>query len=627
MAEAIYEVNIKLNAQNFEQELNTLKKKLERFTKEAKRKNEKDPIFKQGRELTVLKSIQTTQNKLNELNRFGLKTTEQDLKLKQAKALVDKGQFRRAKNLVSEAQLLNLKDAENLRLAKERLAEEKKLKREREMQQKMASKRFGSVIKSAAIGGGFPLLFGGGITQAIPGLIGGALGEAASPGGGFAGSIAATALASSATQFANSAREVGNALKDPTEGLQKLKDAGFQVSESTERQIEALIKAGRKTEALALVQNEFAQTIGTLGTDNLKKLDTSFDELDDAVAKLVLKFQADLAPAFITIIDLATKFVNSVGGLRIRRKAQEVDPEAFAEAEKRIIKDLGGNIALTFSGDLREELTRQLTEASKDILNKSLPSFLGVPQTTDGVGTGDPFDVNLEKTKLEKLVKQTEHYERILEVGFEQAELEKQIAEFKESASEAELEQIKNGEINIKQLIDKNNKAEQLVKNAELVRDAFKDLTRNIATDLADGIQGLIRGTSTLNDVLSNVLDKMIDAAFNMAFFGNAGGSLTKGMGLFGNLFGGFLSTGGRAQSGKSYVVGEKGPEVFTPGVSGMVSPNSALGGSTNVVVNVDASGSAVEGDEDRGRELGRLISVAVQSELIQQKRPGGLLA
>jgi len=49
MAEAIYEVNIKLNAQNFEQELNTLKKKLERFTKEAKRKNEKDPIFKRGR--------------------------------------------------------------------------------------------------------------------------------------------------------------------------------------------------------------------------------------------------------------------------------------------------------------------------------------------------------------------------------------------------------------------------------------------------------------------------------------------------------------------------------------------------------------------------------------------------
>ena len=635
MAEAIYEVNIKLNAQNFEQELNTLKKKLERFTKEAKRKNEKDPIFKRGRELTVLKSIETTRNKLNELDRFGLNTDKRRAKLRQAEDLVAKGKFRTAKNLVNEAQLLNLKDAENLRLAKERLAEEKKLKREREMQQKMASKRFGSVIKSAAIGGGFPLLFGGGITQAIPGLIGGALGEAASPGGGFAGSIAATALASSATQFANSAREVGNALKDPTEGLQKLKDAGFKVSESTERQIEALIKAGRKTEALELVQKEFAATIGTLGVDNLKKLDSSFDELDDAVAKMALQFQADLAPAFIAIIDLAKKFVDSVGMQRIRKKARDLDQAAFREAEKKATEAakkvnpnqfMGGIFFDATKGPVADEYYRVLNEESKKIVQKNLPNFLGSP-TTDGTGSGNPFDINLEKTKLEKLVKQTEHYERILEVGFEQAELEKQIAEFKESASEAELEKIENGEINIKQLIAENQEAEQLVKNAELVRDAFRDLTTNIATDLADGIQGLIRGTSTLNDVMRNVLDKMIDAAFNMAFFGNAGGTLSKGLGLFGNLFGGFLSTGGRAKGGKSYIVGERGPELFTPGVSGMVSPNNALGGSTNVVVNVDASGSNVQGDEEQGRELGRLISVAVQSEILQQKRPGGLLA
>ena len=639
MAEAIYEVNIKLNAQNFEQELNALKKKLERFTKEAKRKNEKDPIFKRGRELTVLKSIETTRNKLNELDRFGLNTDKRRAKLRQAEDLVAKGKFRTAKNLVNEAQLLNLKDAENLRLAKERLAEEKKLKREREMQKKLASKRVGSVIKSAAIGGGFPLLFGGGITQAIPGLLGGALGEAASPGGGFAGSIAATALASSATQFANSAREVGNALKDPTEGLQKLKDAGFKVSESTERQVDALVKAGRKTEALELVQREFAATIGTLGVDNLKKLDSSFDALDDATAKLVLKIQADLAPAFLTIIDLATKFVDSIGAVRIRVKAKELDLPAFEEARKKADQAamavnpnrlFGGRLFdPTKPGPASDAYFRVLNEESKKIVQKNLPGFLGMDTGGDGgtSGGGDPFDINLEKTKLEKLVKQTEHYERILEVGFEQAELEKQIAEFKESASEAELEKIKNGEINIKQLIDENNEAKKLVENAELVRDAFKDLTTNIATDLADGIQGLIRGTSTLNDVLGSVLNKMIDAAFNMAFFGNAGGTLTKGMGLFGNLFGGFLSTGGRAQSGKSYVVGEKGPEVFTPGVSGMVSPNSALGGSTNVVVNVDASGSNIEGDEQQGRELGRLISVAVQSELVQQKRPGGLLA
>ena len=88
-----------------------------------------------------------------------------------------------------------------------------------------------------------------------------------------------------------------------------------------------------------------------------------------------------------------------------------------------------------------------------------------------------------------------------------------------------------------------------------------------------------------------------------------------------------FRAAGGPVMGGGSYIVGERGPEMFSPGVSGMITPNHALGGGTNVVVNVDASGSSVEGDEDRGRELGRLISVAVQSELVQQKRPGGLLA
>ena len=71
--------------------------------------------------------------------------------------------------------------------------------------------------------------------------------------------------------------------------------------------------------------------------------------------------------------------------------------------------------------------------------------------------------------------------------------------------------------------------------------------------------------------------------------------------------------------------MGERGAEIFTPGATGTVTPNHAMG-ATNIVVNVDASGSSVEGDEEQGRELGRMISVAIQSELIKQKRPGGLL-
>ena len=119
----------------------------------------------------------------------------------------------------------------------------------------------------------------------------------------------------------------------------------------------------------------------------------------------------------------------------------------------------------------------------------------------------------------------------------------------------------------------------------------------------------------------------MADAFLNMALFGNVGGSLFPGGGLLGAIFGGLLHAGGPAKGGKSYIVGEKGPEMFTPGVSGMVTPNNALGGSTNIVVNVDASGSSVEGDDSEGRQLGLALSAAIESELVKQKRPGGLLA
>jgi tape measure domain-containing protein len=92
--------------------------------------------------------------------------------------------------------------------------------------------------------------------------------------------------------------------------------------------------------------------------------------------------------------------------------------------------------------------------------------------------------------------------------------------------------------------------------------------------------------------------------------------------------FGGAMAKGGPVSSGQTYMVGERGPELFVPGRSGTIVANDKMGGgNTNVVVNVDAKGSSVEGDEQGANQLGRVISAAVQSELIKQQRPGGILA
>ena len=76
-------------------------------------------------------------------------------------------------------------------------------------------------------------------------------------------------------------------------------------------------------------------------------------------------------------------------------------------------------------------------------------------------------------------------------------------------------------------------------------------------------------------------------------------------------------------------LMGEAGPEAVMPlkrGRGGRLGVE-ASGGVGNIVVNVDASGSSVEGDSAQSEQFGRALAAAIQSELIAQQRPGGLLS
>ena len=152
------------------------------------------------------------------------------------------------------------------------------------------------------------------------------------------------------------------------------------------------------------------------------------------------------------------------------------------------------------------------------------------------------------------------------------------------------------------------------------LKSLYEGIGLAIENGIVDALQGAIEGTRTLGEVARSVFSQISRSLIQFGV-NSLLGSIFPGSRFF------TRAEGGPVSKGKNYLVGERGPEMFTPGSSGHITPNNQLGGSTSVVVNVDASGSSVEGDEQRGRELGRLISVAVQSELLEQKRPGGLLA
>jgi len=76
-------------------------------------------------------------------------------------------------------------------------------------------------------------------------------------------------------------------------------------------------------------------------------------------------------------------------------------------------------------------------------------------------------------------------------------------------------------------------------------------------------------------------------------------------------------------------IAGEAGVEAIMPlrrGRDGKLGVEASGGNIGNITVNVDASGSSVEGDTNQSQELGNILGAAIQAELIRQKRPGGLL-
>jgi len=183
-------------------------------------------------------------------------------------------------------------------------------------------------------------------------------------------------------------------------------------------------------------------------------------------------------------------------------------------------------------------------------------------------------------------------------------------------------------EADAKTIIESTNKLKEQFAVAEQMKQLYADIGMSIKSGVVDAITSAVDGTKALadvaNDMLRNIANRLLDVAINFALFGAMSGTGTGG-GLLGGLFK-KRAMGGSVSGGSPYLVGERGPELFMPGRSGGIAPAGSFGGS-NIVVNVDATGTNVQGNSDDSKRLGEAIGVAIRQELIKQKRPGGLLA
>jgi TP901 family phage tail tape measure protein len=181
-----------------------------------------------------------------------------------------------------------------------------------------------------------------------------------------------------------------------------------------------------------------------------------------------------------------------------------------------------------------------------------------------------------------------------------------------------------------------------------------KALADGIATTIGEGLassfNALIQGSedfgTSLRRIASGVLIDIANQLLRVFVIQKAINALS---GLFGGVTGGggggfapgvsfnpaafgmpsllTRAKGGSVMAGQPYLVGERGPELFMPGRSGGIARTGSFGGAVSVVVNVDAGGTSVEGNEPNANQLGRIVGAAVQAEIVKMQRPGGLLA
>lgn len=149
---------------------------------------------------------------------------------------------------------------------------------------------------------------------------------------------------------------------------------------------------------------------------------------------------------------------------------------------------------------------------------------------------------------------------------------------------------------------------EQMQKTSE----STEDLGEKLSVTLNESIKGFgkaILSAESFSNALGNMINRFAEIGIDSAFDSLFG----KGKSIdVGSILGGFFgarATGGPTTGGTPYLVGERGPELFVPGASGAIVPNSKLSGmGSNVAVNISI--------DARGAENGaadRLAAVAAQ--------------
>jgi len=411
-------------------------------------------------------------------------------------------------------------------------------------------------------------------------------------------------------------------------GLKKFASEGKLTSDVVIRALKKVEVDGAAS-LKALLENDPTQVFKDLGNE-AENLSRAFGDLLTPVVLPVIRAFTDLTKA-------VTEFLNSPLGttaaifaaIAVAAKGVAVGLPLVALGLKKVAL-AGASATVAFNGipfvavatgigAIVTQLIKQRKEQNKvtEAIKKGELAQLRAIES----------DLSVKMAKEFAIINQSNDKRSIAAAERRLALLREQFKPIRDRINEVIKENVAIKESN-KKLEEKEELLKRNAQAAQKLKEKFDEIGQSVEQNLVQNLTDAVMGAQTLGQALSNVLRGLQRQLIEMAVQNAVGGI----GGVVSNFLGSVFNPapkamGGPVSAGGSFLVGEKGPELFVPSKSGTIIPNHALSGTTNVVVNVDASGSSVQGDDQSAARLGEAIASAVQAEIVNQKMAGGLLS
>jgi tape measure domain-containing protein len=318
-------------------------------------------------------------------------------------------------------------------------------------------------------------------------------------------------------------------------------------------------------------------------------------------------------------------------------RAVDVEQQAAGAGLPSITPELsgdGGGAAGKIRADISQQeydIRLQIVAARKDE-NKLLLAQLNADLARQKLSESDLRDRDRAIKLLE--INQTEQ-ENVVKILEDRANMQVEYIDAEEETANAVAFTEKALGAAGKQIAQNLNAQKEFNKEMTETEKLTESIKQSIESNIAGAIEAAIFEAKSLNESLSNILRQVASlliqfgtkSLFSALPFANGGVFAQNGVVPFAR--GGVVNKPTLFPFANGVgLMGEAGPEAIMPLRRG---PSGRLGveatGGSSVVVNVDATGSQVQGDGGQAKMLGSAIGAAVQAELVKQSRPGGLLS